>query len=84
MLRYSSDATDAEWTLILPHMPETAQLNQPRTVDLRAVVNALLYVLSAGCQWRMLPSDFPPSSTVQGYFYRWRDDGTWKRINHDF
>ena len=82
-LRYSSDTTDEEWALILPHMPQPSRLGRPRAVDLRAVVNALLYVLSAGCQWRMLPKDFPPRSTVQAYFYRWRKDGTWARINHD-
>ena len=46
------------------------------TVDLRMIVNAILYILATGCQWRALPADFPPRSTVQGYFYRWRDDGT--------
>ena len=80
-LRYASDTTDDEWALMSPFMPAPHRLGRPRETELRAVVNALLYVLSTGCQWRMLPKDFPPRSTVQGYFYRWRDDGTWARIN---
>lgn len=52
-----------------------------RLWDRRQIVNAILYVLATGCQWRALPRDFPPRSTVQGYFYRWRDDGTWDWIN---
>jgi len=46
-------------------------------------VNALLYMMRTGCQWRMLPREFPPRSTVQRYFYAWREDGTWQRINHE-
>jgi putative transposase len=82
-LRFASDTTEAEWRLLKPLMPEPAAIGRPRTTDLRAVVNALLYVLTTGCQWRALPKDFPPRSTVQGYFYRWRDDGTWHCINRD-
>lgn len=80
-LRFASDMTDAEWELLKPLMPEPAGIGRPRTTDLRAVVNAMLYVLGSGCQWRALGRDFPPRSTVQGYFYRWRDDGTWHCIN---
>ena len=80
-LRYASDTTDEEWALIAPYMPAACRLGRRRGTDLRAVVNALFYVLSAGCPWRLLPKEFPPRSTVQGYFYRWRDDGTWVRIN---
>jgi putative transposase len=82
-LRYASDMTDAEWGLIKPSMPERQRLGRPRKVDLRAVVNAILYILATGCQWRALPKEFPPRSTVQGYFYRWRDDGTWHAINRN-
>jgi putative transposase len=78
---YTSDMVDAEWNLIAPLMPERSPLGRPRKVDLRTVMNAILYVLATGCQWRALPKDFPPRSTVQGYFYRWRDDGTWHCIN---
>lgn len=78
---YASDMTDAEWCLIAPSMPEAKRLGRPRTADLRRVIDAILYVLATGCQWRALPKDFPPRSTVQGYFYRWRNDGTWWWIN---
>jgi transposase len=80
-LCYASDLNDREWELIAPLMPELSRLGRPRKVDLRAVVNAIMYILSTGCQWRALPKDFPPRSTVQGYFYRWRDDRTWHWIN---
>ena len=80
--RYASDMTEREWALIAPFMPEARRLGRPRTTDLREVVNALLYIASSGCQWRMLPKDFPPSSTVQRYFYEWRAMGLWGRINH--
>ncbi len=81
-LRYASDLSDAEWTLIEPHMPPSKALGRPRTTDLREVVNAILYLLRSGCPWRLLPKEFPPRSTVQRYFYAWRDDATWQRINH--
>lgn len=80
-LRYASDLKDREWAMLAPLMPVPSALGRPREVDLRAVVNAIFYILSTGCQWRALPKDFPPRSTVQGYFYRWRDDGTWHWIN---
>lgn len=81
-LRYPSDVRDEEWALIAPFMPEAKPLGRPRTTDLREVVNALLYLLKAGIQWRMLPKCFPPFTTVQGYFYCWRDEGLWQKINH--
>ena len=80
---YASDMTNAEWNLIALLVPERSPLGRPRKVDLRVVVNAILYILATGCQWRALPKDFPPRSTVQGYFYRWRDDGTWHCINRN-
>lgn len=79
-LRYASDMTDAEWRLIVRQMPRRQRLGRPRKVDLRNVVEAILYILSTGCQWRALPHEFPPYSTVQGYFYAWRDSGLWQRI----
>jgi|tagenome__1003787_1003787.scaffolds.fasta_scaffold20261725_1 putative transposase len=82
-LRYASDLTDDEWKIIAPFMPTRCHLGRPRKVDLRSVVNAILYILTTGCQWRALPKDFPPRSTVQGYFYRWRDDGAWHWMNRD-
>lgn len=81
-LRYASDTTNDEWVLIAPFMPEPRRLGRPRKTNLRAVVNAILYLASTGCQWRALPKDFPPVSTVQGYFYRWAQDGMWLKINH--
>ena len=79
---YSSSMTDSEWALIEGFMPSRCRLGRPRQVELRRVVDAILYILSAGCAWTLLPKEFAPVSTVQGYFYRWRDDGTWERINH--
>ncbi len=76
-LRYASDTTDREWAIIAPLLPPPRRLGRPRTTDLRAVVDAIFYVLSSGCQWRALPKDFPPRATVQGYFYSWRDNGLW-------
>jgi len=80
--RYASDLTDREWELIGPFLPSERRLGRPRTTDLREVLNAILYMASTGCQWRMLPKDFPPVSTVQGYFYAWRDARLWTTINH--
>ena len=73
--KYASDMNDAEWALITPSMPPPKTNGRPRTTCLRDVVDALLYIATTGCQWRMLPNDFPPVSTVRGYFYAWRDDG---------
>ncbi|MGO1163877.1 IS5 family transposase [Brucella sp. C7-11G] len=80
--RYASDLTDAEWTVIEPMMPAPGRLGRPRKTDLREVVNALLYIASSGGAWRLLPTDFPPFSTVQKYFYRWRDEGMLRTINN--
>ena len=79
--RYASDLTDAEWALIEPHMPAVKRLGRPRVTELRSVLDAILYIARTGCQWRMLPKDFPPFTTVQGYFYDWRDDGLFETIN---
>jgi len=81
-LRYASDLTNREWTLIAPFLPPPRQQGRPRTADLREVMNAILYMASAGCQWRMLPKDLPPPSTVQRYFYDWRDSGLWRTISN--
>lgn len=81
-LRYASDTTDREWAIIAPFLPRPNRLGRPRTTDLREVINALFYMASAGCQWRALPREFPPFTTVQGYFYAWRDAGLWQRITH--
>ena len=81
-LRYASDTTDEEWALIEPHMPAKFRVGRPRETKMRAVLDAIFYIIETGCQWRMLPKDFPPFTTVQGYFYQWRDDGRWELINH--
>lgn len=80
--RYASDLTDKEWLLIAPLMPSPKHLGRPRKTDLREVVNALLYIASSGGAWRLLPKDFPPFSTVQKYFYRFRDEGFLRTINN--
>ena len=81
-LRYASDTTDEEWAVIAPYMPGPRCRGRPRTTALRAVTDAIFYIAQSGCQWRLLPKEFPPYTTVQRYFYRWRDDGTWQKINH--
>lgn len=80
-LRYASDLRASEWREIAPLLPAPCRLGRPRERDLRQIVEAILYLLWTGCQWRALPKEFPPYSTVQGYFYRWREDGLWERIN---
>ena len=80
--RYASDLTDREWALIAPFLPSPRPIGRPRTTDLREVVNAVLYIAATGCQWRMVPKDLPPSSTVQRYFYDWRDRGLWRKISN--
>ena len=80
-LRYASDLTDAEWSVLARLMPARRRVGRPRTVELRLVVNAILYILATGCQWRALPREFPPRSTVQYYFYGWRETRLWWRIN---
>jgi transposase len=81
-LRYASDVTDAEWAQIAALLPAAKKLGRPRSTQMREVVNAMLYLLTTGCQWRLLPKEFPPFSTVQRFFYRWRDAGLWQTINH--
>ena len=77
-LRYSSDLTDAEWAVLEPLLPAVSRLGRPR----RMILNGMLYILRSGQPWRMLPGDFPPMTTVQHYFYAWRDSGLWRTINH--
>ena len=81
-LRYPSDLTDEEWALIEPLIPPAKRGGGKRTVDMREVVNGVMYVLSTGCQWRAIPKDLPPRSTVHGYFDLWRWDRTLDRIHH--
>jgi transposase len=81
-LRYPSDLTDEEWTCIALLIPPAKRGGNKRSVDVRAVANGLMYILSTGCQWRALPKDLPPRSTVHYYFVLWDWDGTLDRI-HD-
>ncbi len=77
---YPSDLTDAQWALIEPLLrdQDSGGAGRPATVDLREIVNALLYMKQTGCQWRYLPHDLPPRSTVHYYFEKWTADGTWE------
>jgi putative transposase len=81
-LRYPSDLTDAEWIEIAPLIGPARSGGRRREVDVRNLVNGVMYVLSTGCQWRYIPKDFPPKSTVYRYFWDWSRDGTLDRI-HD-
>jgi transposase len=81
-LRYPSDVTEAEWAYVKPLIPPAKRGGRKRAVDVREVLNGVLYVLSAGCQWRALPKDLPPKSTVHRYMQRWDYDRTLSRI-HD-
>jgi len=81
-LRYPSDLTDEEWSYVAPHIPPAKRGGNKRHVDVREVMNGILYVLSTGCQWRAIPKDLPPRSTVYDYFELWSWDGTLERIHH--
>lgn len=80
-LRYPSDTTDEEWAALAPEIPAARRGGRKRTVNVREVLNGLLYVLSTGCQWRAIPKDLPPRSTIFEYFARWEADGTLRRIH---
>jgi putative transposase len=79
---YPSDLTDAQWMRVAFLIPPAQPGGRPRTVDVREVLNAILYITRGGNDWRMLPHDFPPWQTAYYYFRRWQRDGTWERI-HD-
>ncbi len=80
--RYPTALTEAAWPLLAPLMPAAKRGGRPRTTDMREVVNAILSRLRSGCQWRMLPTDFPPYQTVYHYFWTWRRAGVWEQM-HD-
>ena len=80
-LRYPSDLTDEEWSIIGPLIPPAKRGGNKRTVDVREVVNGVMYILSTGCQWAAIPKGLPPRSTVNAYLHRWDDDGTLDRIH---
>jgi putative transposase len=79
---YPTDLTNAQWARIAPLIPPAKPGGRRRTVNVRQIVNAILYFVRTGCQWRNLPHDFPPWGTVHYYYRRWRLDGTWQKI-HD-
>ena len=81
-LRYPSDLTDEEWSLIGPLIPPAKRGGRRRSVDIREVVNGLLYILSTGCAWRYVPKDLPPKSTLFEYFDLWTYHGVIDRIHH--
>ena len=80
-LRYPSDLTDAEWAHVAPVIPPARRGGNRRHVDEREVVNGLMYILSTGCQWRAIPKDLPPRSTLYDYFDLWSYDGTLDRLH---
>lgn len=82
-LRYPSDLTDEEWGYVEPLIPPAKRGGRKRTVNVREVLNGIMYVLSTGCQWAYLPKDLPPSSTVYYYFDLWTYDRTLERIHHE-
>jgi transposase len=81
-LRYTHDLTDDEWAEVEPLVPPAKRGGNKRTVNVREVLNGLLYILGTGCQWRDIPKDLPPRSTIHDYLDRWADDGTLERIHH--
>lgn len=78
--RYPSDLTDEQWAILEPLLPPEKHGGRHREVDMREILNALLYLERSGCQWDMMPHDLPPKSSVYDYFARWRNDGTWQRV----
>ena len=78
---YPSDLTDEQWDVLASLLPSAKTGGRPRTVDLREVVNGIVYVLRNGCTWRAMPHDLPPWGTVWWYFREWRQDGTWERVH---
>src|SRR3954466_5651824 len=79
---YPSDLTNWQWNRLKGLLPAAKPGGRPRSVDLREVLNGILYIVRGGCAWRMMPTDLPPWSTCYDYLYRWRNDGTWQRL-HD-
>lgn len=80
-LRYPSDVTDAEWARLAPLIPSARRGGRKRSVNIREVFNGVLYLLSTGCQWRAIPKDFPPRSTLFHYLAGWEADGTLRRLH---
>ena len=79
---YSTDLSDLEWEILAPLIPPAKSGGHPRTTDMREVCNAIYYHLKTGCQWDMLPGDFPPRATVYSYYRKWQKRGIWEELNH--
>ena len=79
---YPTDLTDAQWEILEPLIPPAKPGGRRRSVNMREILNAIFYLLRSGCQWRLIPHDFPPWTTVWTYFRNWRNDGTWQTL-HD-
>jgi len=79
--KYLTDLTEAQWKRICAYFRRPSKRGAPRRYERRAIINAILYVVKTGCQWRMLPKDFPPWKTVYQLFYRWRLSGLWQKIH---
>ncbi len=77
---YPTDLTDAQWAVVAPLIPPPKPGGRPRRVEMRCVLNAMFYIDRTGCQWRMLPREYPNWKTVYWYFTRWQDNGTWEQI----
>jgi transposase len=77
--RYQTDLTDAEWRVIAPHLSKPCAMGRPREWPMREIVNGLFYIMRAGCPWRLLPSDFPPWSTIYRWFAKFRDEGRFEK-----
>lgn len=82
-LHYPSDLTEEEWELVAPLIPPAKRGGRRRKVKVRVVLNGIMYVLSTGCQWRYIPKDLPPRSTLHDYLQRWNYDGTLGKIHHE-
>ena len=82
-VKYATDISDEDWCAIEGLIPPAYEGGRPRSVEMREILNAIFYILRAGCAWRLLPHDLPPWQTVYGYFQRFREDGTWNKI-HDY
>jgi transposase len=79
---YPPDLNDYQWALIAPHLPQRRPLRgQPLTWNYRNILDAILYIVRSGCGWRLMPLDFPPWQTVYGFYWQWRNNGLWVKIN---
>ncbi|RKU11170.1 IS5/IS1182 family transposase [Candidatus Poribacteria bacterium] len=78
---YPTDLTDAQWCRLLPYLPKPSPVGRPLKWKMRAIINAIFYIVKSGCQWRMLPHQMPPWQTVYSHFRKWKTDGTWLMIH---